>query len=200
MQQPLFAAALILSLAAAAGLAGCAASIPPVEVTRFHTAAQLSAGAAVIEPASGGDAQSLEFRAYAAAVARELTTLGLTEAQGGATPYVVTLDIGRDTRAGLAKRSPVTIGIGGGSFGRGGGVGIGTSFGLGRNRPNEVVVTRMAVQIRKRSDKAVIWEGRAETESPSRAPAAQPGLAADKLAAALFKGFPGESGKTVIVQ
>ena len=89
--------------------------------------------------------------------------------------------------------------VGGGSFGRGGGVGIGTSFGFGRNRPNEVVVTRMAVQIRNRADKAVIWEGRAETEAPARAPAAQPGLAADKLAAALFKDFPGVSGQTVRV-
>ena len=188
-----------LSLFAVAVLSGCAASIPPVEVTRFHSTPRLSAGTATIEPVNGADAQSLEFRAYAAAVARETTKLGLTEASGANTPYVITLDVSRDTREGLAKRSPVTIGIGGGSFGRGGGVGIGTSFGFGRNRPNEVVVTRMAVQIRNRADKSVIWEGRAETEAPARAPAAQPGLAADKLAAALFKDFPGVSGQTVRV-
>lgn len=191
---------MILSLFAVVGLAGCAASIPPVEVTRFHSGPQLAAGAVVIEPLNGGDAQSLEFRTYAAAVARELTVLGLTESQAKTTPYVVTLDVGRDTREELARRSPVTIGVGGGSFGRGGGVGIGTSFGLGNNRAREVVITRMAVQIRKRADKMVVWEGRAQTESPARAPAAQPGLAADKLATALFKGFPGESGKTIIVQ
>lgn len=188
-----------LSLFAVAVLSGCAASIPPVEVTRFHSTPKLSAGAAAIEPVSGADAQSLEFRAYSAAVAREVTKLGLTEASGANTPYVITLDVSRDTREGLAKRSPVTIGIGGGSFGRSGGVGIGTSFGFGRNRPNEVVVTRMAVQIRNRADRAVIWEGRAETEAPARAPAAQPGLAADKLATALFKDFPGVSGQTVRV-
>lgn len=188
-----------LSLFAVAVLSGCAASIPPVEVTRFHSTPKLSAGAAAIEPVSGADAQSLEFRSYSAAVAREVTKLGLTEASGANTPYVITLDVSRDTREGLAKRSPVTIGIGGGSFGRSGGVGIGTSFGFGRNRPNEVVVTRMAVQIRNRADKAVIWEGRAETEAPARAPAAQPGLAADKLATALFKDFPGVSGQTVRV-
>ena len=55
------------------------------------------------------------------------------------------------------------------------------------------------VQIRNRADKSVIWEGRAETEAPASAPAAQPGLAADKLAAALFKDFPGVSGQTVRV-
>lgn len=188
-----------LSLLAAAALAGCAASIPPVQVTRFHTNPQLAAGTAVIEPGGGGDAQSLEFRAYAAAVARELTTLGVTEAQGTASPYVVTLDVGRETREELAGRSPVTIGVGGGSFGRSSGISLGTSFGLGKNRAREVIITRMAVQIRKRADKSVIWEGRAETEASSRAPASQPGLAADKLAAALFKDFPGASGKTVRV-
>jgi Domain of unknown function (DUF4136) len=190
---------LTLSALAAASLAGCASSIPPVQVTRFHANPQLAAGAAVIEPANGGDAQSLEFRAYAAAVSRELTTLGVTEAQGTASPYVVTLDIGRETREELSRGSPVTIGVGGGSFGSRSGVGFGTSFGLGRNRGREVIITRMAVQIRKRADKSVIWEGRAETEASSRAPASQPGLAADKLAAALFKGFPGTSGQTVRV-
>lgn len=186
-----------LTLAAALLLAGCAASIPPVQVTRFHNNPALVAGAVLIQPPTGGDAQSLEFRAYAAAVARELTRLGLSESQDKASAYVVTLDVTRDSREELAGRSPVTIGIGGGSFGRGGGISLGTSFGLGKNRAREVIVTRMAVQIRKRADAAVIWEGRAETESPSRAPAAQPGLAADKLATALFQGFPGDSGKTV---
>lgn len=191
---------LTLSIFAVATLAGCAASIPPVQVTRFHANPQLAAGTAVIEPSGGGDAQSLEFRAYAAAVARELATLGVTEAQGTASPYIVTLDIGRETREELSRGSPVTIGVGGGSFGRRSGVSLGTSFGLGRNRGREVIVTRMAVQIRKRADKSVIWEGRAETEASSRAPASQPGLAADKLAAALFKGFPGTSGQTVRVR
>jgi hypothetical protein len=190
---------LTLTVLVAASLAGCAASIPPVQVTRFHANPQLAAGTAVIEPGGSGDAKSLEFRAYAAAVARELTSLGVSEAQGVATPYVVTLDVARDTREELAGGSPVTIGVGGGSFGRRSGVSLGTSFGLGKNRTREVIITRMAVQIRKRADKSVIWEGRAETEASSRAPASQPGLAADKLAAALFKGFPGESGRTVRV-
>jgi hypothetical protein len=44
-----------------------------------------------------------------------------------------------------------------------------------------------------------VWEGRAETQAPANAPAAQPGLAADKLASALFKDFPGESGRTITV-
>ena len=49
------------------------------------------------------------------------------------------------------------------------------------------------------SDGAVVWEGRAQTEAPGNAPSAQPGLAADKLARALFQDFPGESGRTITV-
>jgi Domain of unknown function (DUF4136) len=189
---------LLLALLVFSAAGGCASSIPPVQVTRFHSAPQLSAGVALIEPLSG-DPQGLEFRTYAAAVARELNKLGVTDSRESTTPYVVTLDVGRETREGVSRGSPVTIGIGTANIGRNGGVGIGGSFGLGRNRANEVVVTRMAVQIRKRADKSVIWEGRAQTEAPARAPSAQPGLAADKLSAALFKDFPGVSGQTVIV-
>ena len=179
-------------------LSGCVASIPSVEVTRFHSNPQLAAGTALIEPLSG-DPQSLEFRTYATAVARELNKLSLTESTDSKSPYIVSIDFGRSTREELAKRSPITIGIGGGSFGRGGGIGLGTSFGLGSNRARETIISRLAVQIRRRADKIVVWEGRAETQAPARAPSAQPGLAADKLAAALFKGFPGDSGKTIIV-
>lgn len=190
---------LTLSALAAASLAGCAASIPPVQVTRFHTNPQLSPGSAMIEPLGSSDSQGLEFRTYAAAVVRELTVLGITESRGTGTPYVVTVGVSRATREELAGRSPVTIGIGGGSFGRSSGISLGTSFGLGKNRARAVIVTQMSVQIRRRADNLVLWEGRAETEASSRAPASQPSLAADKLATALFKGFPGESGRTVRV-
>lgn len=188
-----------LSAVATVLLTGCAASIPPVQVTRFHTNPQLVSGSAMIEPLGSSDSQGLEFRAYAAAVGRELTILGVTESRGTGTPYVVTVGVSRTTREELAAGSPVTVGIGGGSFGRRSGVSLGTSFGLGRNRPREIIITQMSVQIRRRADNLVLWEGRAETEASSRAPASQPSLAADKLATALFKGFPGESGRTVRV-
>ena len=42
-----------------------------------------------------------------------------------------------------------------------------------------------------------IWDGRAQTNARANSPAIQPGLAAQKLADALFVGFPGESGTTV---
>ena len=184
-------------LTTALALGGCAASIPPVQVTRFHLGSEIAR--APVTPVVVEN--SLERAAYDAAVARELARLGF--AAGGADArYTFSSEVTRDSRAAAPKRSPVSIGIGGGTGGTGGyggGVGAGISFGLGGNKSNEVVLTRLSVQGRERGGKGVVWEGRAETEAPSNAPASQPGLAADKLATALFKDFPGESGRTITV-
>ncbi len=189
----------IALLFAFSALCGCSATLPPVEVTRFHTGQPVSASTVAIQSMGGGDSQSLEFRTYAAAVARQMAPLGLSEASGTASAYVAEIDYSRGTRTDAVKRPPFTIGIGGGGYGRGGGIGIGTSIGLGGSNTRDVVITRLSVRIKTRVDSKAIWEGRAETAAPARAPSAQPGLAADKLAAALFKGFPGASGETVIV-
>jgi len=175
------------------GVSGCAASIPLVQVTRFHLGAKPVAGSIVIEPAADTASDTLEFGAYAAGVRREMTRLGYSDS--GAPAYRLILSYSRSERT-VARQSPVTVGIGGGSSGGGIGVGIGTSFGLGR-KTESLVDTRLSVQMKRTSDDLVVWEGRAETEAPDTAPAAQPGLAADKLARALFQDFPGESGRTI---
>ncbi len=184
--------ALLLSTALALG--GCAASIPPVQVTRFHLGSEIVRGAVapvVVE-------NSLERAAYDTAVARELARLGFA-AGGTEARYTYSTEVTRDARPAAPKRSPISIGIGGGTGGYGGGVGAGVSFGLGGNKSSDIVLTRLSVQLRERGGKGVVWEGRAETEAPSNAPASQPGLAADKLATALFRDFPGESGRTISV-
>lgn len=177
------------------GLTGCAASIPPVQVTRFHVAGAPAPGPVLIAAAPDMSSDSLEFRTYAAAVERELIRLGY--ATSGRATYRVLISQSQSSRTRTA-RSPVSIGIGGGTAGGGVGIGLGTSFGLG-STSRTLVATRLAVQIKRAADGATIWEGRAETEAPDRAPASQPGLAADKLARALFQGFPGESGRTIMV-
>lgn len=184
-------------LAALSLLPACAATIPPVEVTRFHVNEAIAPGTIATAPIAGQDGGTIEFRTYAIAVSRELAKLGFAEGQKSA--YLVEIGYSRDTRAQLAKRSPVTIGIGGGSFGSHVGVGVGTSFGMGGGGSRNIVISRLEVRIKRKTDSAVVWEGRAQTEAPSNAPAAQPGLAAEKLATALFSGFPGESGKTISV-
>jgi hypothetical protein len=176
-------------------LSGCAATIPSVDVTRFHNG-QVPGGSAIqVAPLAGEDGASIEFRTYAIAVGRELTRLGFGEAANG--PLVAEVGYDRTTRERAAGRSPISIGIGGGSFGRNVGIGVGTSIGVGGKRSRDIVVTRLDVRLKRRSDNQVVWEGRAQTEAAANAPAAQPGLAAEKLSRALFATFPGESGKTV---
>ena len=176
-------------------VSGCAASIPLVQVTRFHLGAAPRAGAISIEPAAGTESDSLEFRAYAAAVRREMLRLGYGDS--GAPAYRLILSYSRSERQ-VERPSPITVGIGGGMGGGSVGIGIGTSFGFGRKAESRVS-TRLSIQMKRVGDNDVVWEGRAETEAVDTAPAAQPGLAADKLARALFQDFPGESGRTITV-
>ena len=217
-----------VSIALFAAVAGCAAQIPPVEVTRFH---RLGAGgerfsgsyALTMAPAGaigadrsgardqGRDVEistgDLAWQTYAAAVARQVERVGGTplSASGAAQPdYLVTLSVDRVQRDSLlAGRSPVSVGVGGGGFGgggySGGGVGLGIGINLGGNRDRSQIVTRMAVRIVRRASGDAVWEGRAETSAGKRSPAAQPGIAADKLAQALFRDFPGRSGETISV-
>jgi hypothetical protein len=57
----------------------------------------------------------------------------------------------------------------------------------------------LSVRIARRDGGNVVWEGRASVEAKQGSPASQPGLAAAKLAEALFRDFPGESGTTIRV-
>ncbi len=185
---------LALAMGAALALGGCAATVSPVQVTRFHLEQPIAPATVAIE----AGAASLEAGSYRAAVVAELKRLGFAEAAEGAR-YAVSVTNSRDEREAAPRRSPVTIGIGGGTGGYGSGVGLGASFGLGGTKTRTDIVARMAVRLTDRASGATLWEGRAETTAPSSAPAAQPGLAAEKLATALFKDFPGPSGRTITV-
>jgi hypothetical protein len=94
------------------------------------------------------------------------------------------------------RRPPVMIGVGGGSYGWHGGAGGGVSFPVGGGA-RQLVGTLLEVRIKRRSDGTIFWEGRATTEARPGAPEAQPVAAVEKLAAALFQDFPGESGRTI---
>lgn len=184
-------------------LGGCAAAIPPVEVTRFHAPDPVpSNGGFLIEPMAG-PSDSIEFRTYAGAVSQELQRIGFTDEAGKQTTmpsaYIVRIDVQRTVQSPLAARSPVSVGVGGstGSYGSGVGLGIGIDL---SGKPKDVVTSLLAVQIRKRSDNSALWEGRATTQAKEGAPAAQPGIAAAKLASALFRDWPGKSGETITVK
>ena len=61
-------------------------------------------------------------------------------------------------------------------------------------------VTELRVRIQRRSDATVAWEGRAQTETRTAASGAARAAAVDALARALFRDFPGESGRTIRVR
>lgn len=188
----------------AAALAGCATgpSRFPVQATRYHFDAMTDRGTIAVEPLTGSGTASLEYKTYAAAVQTELLRLGYTAPAPGATPqFLATVSFTRAAQPLPPRRSPFSIGLGGGgiSGGRGGGVGLGggVSLPVGGSGVGQGVVTELSVRIRQGPD--AVWEGRAQSLTDiSAADADAPAIAA-RLARALFTGFPGESGRTIEV-
>lgn len=193
--------ALALSACATGGGGG---GLGPAEVTRFHLGQPIAPGEILIEPRPGGLPAGPEFNVYATIVAGELARLGFRQAQDVTkAEQLAVVDVTRDTREGMARRaSSLSFGLGGATGGYRGGVGLGGgfSFPIGKARSNDVVVTMLTVQLKRRSDGTVIWEGRAQGEARADTPAADPDTAVRRLAGALFQGFPGESGRTITVK
>lgn len=196
-----FSAACAIALATA--LAGCATGnrggiVAAPEVTRFHLGQQIARSQIAVEPVNAADANGIEFRSYADAVARQLSALGWTVVNTpGQSEQVALIDVQQGSREMLRSRSPVSIGIGGGTGGYRSGFGGGVSFGLGGGGPREVIGTMLEVRIKRRSDGTVFWEGRATMEARADSPEAQRTVAVERLAQALFQDFPGESGRTI---
>ena len=196
MQKPL--SLLALSLLTAPLIGACATAVPPVEATRFHNAlapASLSAQTYVWD---GVVPTGIEDGAMHAAVARELQRIGLAPAApGAAAPVTVRVTHERMAVERASTGGPVSVGLGGstGSYGSGVGLGIGINLGGGGGARD---VVRLSVRIDRPAGTA-IWEGRAETTVKRSAPAAEPGMTAAKLAEALFRDFPGQSGATITV-
>lgn len=195
---------LAIPLFLAAALAGCAAQVGPVEVTRFSApdAPALGQGMIRVDPGPGQDGGSLEFRAYAGAVAQELARVGYRQALPGeavANTQVAVLTVERRTFQPGKQNNPVSVGVGGstGSYGSGLGVGVGIDL---SGPPPEQVDTRMQVMILDKPQGRTIWEGRASFTVSAKSQMAQTSLGATKMAQALFSDFPGRSGETILVK
>ena len=191
---------LALSLGACASTSGGSAASAGASVTRFHLGGEIARGEIRVEPANPERSNSLEFSQAAQSVERELGRLGWTVARGNArSEQVALVRLEQGSREVMRSRSGVSLGVGAGTggWGRSGvGAGVGATVPIG-SRGNELVVTELAVRIQRRSDATVAWEGRAELEARAGTPLASAGAAADRLAAALFQDFPGESGRTI---
>lgn len=184
-------------------LTACVAPTGPVEVTRFHVPeiARITQGTIAVEPAAGQDGSSLEYRTYAAAVARELNRIGYSElvAGGSRSTQVAVLNIQRATLQPDRAGNPVSVGVGGATGGYGAGVGLGVGINLS-GPPPSMIDTRMSVTIRDRASGQTLWEGRASFSAKSTSPLAQTQLGASRMAEALFRDFPGQSGETILVK
>jgi Domain of unknown function (DUF4136) len=193
----LMTGALLSSLA----LSGCVVPTGPVEVTRYNRAAEgVAYGKGSYSLVLGADVSgfsTLSASPYLAAIGREMQNIGYVEGNTSS-DVIAQIDILTNTRT-PPKQSPVSVGVGGstGSYGSGIGLGVGINLGGG---PKPQVETILSVKIRRRTDNLVIWEGKAMQSAGAKSPAAQPGIAASKLATALFQGFPGKSGETIQVK
>lgn len=204
----------MLGLAATA-LSACATTmqLPPTQVVRYHLGEPIDRGTVAVTPLTGGEPASLEFKTYAAAVEGELIKAGYSLPAAGATPqFVATVGFTRTTQVGPPKRSPFSIGIGGGGFtgggggygrrGGGGGVGLGggVEFPVGGGGRSSILVSELAVTIKRRVDLSPVWEGRAQGFADEAKADVTAGGQAGRLAHALFLGFPGQSGRTIEVK
>ena len=191
----------ITPLLVAAMLSGCATAMAPVDVTRFHAANAPAGGTIALAPATGSDGSGIEYRTYANAVAAALTRSGFAVVDAGRSA-ALTATIAYDVaiqRPYDRRGSPVSVGVGGstGSYGSGLGVGIGIDL---SGPPKAVIATRLSVRISRGAAAEPLWEGRAETAAKEGTPGAQPAIAAGKLADAMFRDYPGQSGATITVK
>lgn len=199
----------LLALAAASLALGACATTgssrgAPAEVSRFHLGQPIAPGTILVEPMENGPAAGPEFAIYRDAVSAELARLGFTPAGSGSSQYIAVVGFAMQSRGSVRTPPRFSIGLGGGGFSggrRGGGVGLGggVSTGFG-SKTRELYESQLSVAIRRRSDGTIVWEGRAQQPGMSGRDDSQPGALATRLASALFRGFPGESGITTTVR
>ncbi len=191
----------MLGLAIAGLLAGCTTTAP-TKVTRFNLGQPIAPSAVAIAPRNPNDAGGLAFSTTAGAVSAELNRLGFTIAapDDASTPLVAVVALDQTTRPGPPRGPAFSVGIGGASFGRHTGVGGDVDVPVTRGHESYIDSSLLSVQLKRRADSTVIWEGRASTFSDAGSPADSPGVLSQKLATALFRDFPGASGQTIMVK
>jgi hypothetical protein len=194
----------IAALAALSMLAACATTPPTgINVTRFHLGGPIAKGTVFVVPANPAYANNIEFKTYAALVSDQLRQIGFAPI-GTLLPaeYVATMTYNQTAQA-VTRNAPASVGfgVGGASFGGGGGVSMGTSVQVPVGGGTNMVVTnQLAVELKRRSDQTVIWQGSATSQAMGNTPNASMGNAMPGLVKALFGSFPGQSGATVTVR
>jgi len=149
-----------------------------VDVTRTHLGQQLARAQIAVEPVNAADANHPEFSAFAEAVERHLVRHGYTiAANRRESEQIARVTVTQGSRAALTTGWPAGLGQG--------------------SRQANAVATLLDVRIQRRSDGTVFWQGRAVAEAPAGTPRA---AIVERLAEALFRDFPGESGRTIRIR
>jgi hypothetical protein len=193
MKAPFFRNCMIVMAVSLAGCAtggggGRAARTGGVEVARFHLGEPVARAQIAIEPFDRADSNSPDYPAYAAALERHLTRLGWTVVRTvGQSEQVALIDVTQGSREAIAAQTSARIGRG-----------LAPTAAAG-SAPG-IVATLLEVGIKRRSDGTVFWEGRAVDEARTGSAQAAPRAAVERLAAALFRDFPGESGRTIRIK
>ena len=150
-----------------------------MEVTRVHLGQPVARGRIAVEAVDAADANMPEFGSYSAAVGAQLSRLGWTVVTAaGQSEQVALVDVEQGTRGALQARGMRT------------GAGAAPAA---TGSASDAQATMLEVSIKRRSDGSVIWEGRALSEAGASGRTA----AVQRLSEALFRDFPGESGRTI---
>ena len=175
------------ALLAAATLAGCSTTREQtarndMEITRSHLGQPIARGRIAVEPLAAADANNMEFRSHSVAIATELRRLGWTVVNTpGTSEQVALVSVEQGTRDAFARRFPSPA----------------TPPGPGTASAGDTLGTMLAVAIKRRSDGTLFWEGRAISHAGAMASPTDRVAMVQKLAPALFRDFPGESGRTI---
>jgi len=148
---PLLALAASLSLCMLATACTTAGS-HGIEVTRFHLGTDIPAQSINLQLADNSNEDSLEFRSYADLIATELGRIGYPVIPGNSAKLFAEVDVTRGLQQKVPRRSPVSVGVGAGSYGGRTGVSGGVSFPLGGSSGGEIYVTELRVQLIRRTD------------------------------------------------
>ena len=149
-----------------------------IDVNRTHLGGQIARAQIAVEPGNAADTNHPEFQAFSDSVERQLARLGYTiAANRPASEQIARVTVTQGSRTALTTGWPAGL----------------TASRMQAN----VVATLLDVRIQRRSDGTVFWQGRAVIETPAGTP--RPATV-EGLAAALFRDFPGESGRTIRVR
>jgi hypothetical protein len=174
-----------------------------VEVTRFLAqgtdAGALGHGAIAVAAASEGTADERERATYEAAVIDRLAGAGYdTQKKAGDDGQTVELHIRHaEAEPAEAPHKPVSGEMSVGVSSRGGSY-ESLAIGLDFRKPRKALLsTRLEARIRDKASGAVLWEGRADIATRDGDPKWTDQAIAERLAKALFSGFPGKNGETI---